>query len=321
MSCSGGGGSDPATLAPGSTVEATTALSTTPGERLFLLDDPGLYELKGEDRKLLLARPDQSFIYDSAVSRDGTDIAVAIQGPPKQTEAGYDFGVDLFVSLDGRDLIDIAKHERIGETMSRPNWLPDGEHLIFAVLGRKASGDVDLRIEEIDVKTAKRTRLIDNAVEPSLSPDGSQLAYVSYDGQTGAEIIMIRDLATGADHPLLPPDQIMSNVANIAWSPDQSRLVFAASDPITSMAPGVGRIGAALTHPTLRDVWFANLDGTGLHRLTEIADSSLSLAWSGDNRNVYAIGDTGFWKVDTTDGEMELLGKGNIAGRVQTLFP
>ncbi len=161
-------------------------------------------------------------------------------------------------------------------------------------------------------------------MEPALSPDASQLAYVSYNGETGAEAIMIRDMATGEDRPLLPANQIMSNVANIAWSPDGSRLVFAASDPISLMAPGsvgAGGRGMALVHPTLRDVWFANLDGTDLHRLTEIADSSLSLAWSGDGHDVYAIGDTGFWKVDTASGELELIGDPNLAARVQTLFP
>ena len=55
--------------------------------------------------------------------------------------------------------------------------------------------------------------------------------------------------------------------------------------------------------------------------LTEIADSSLSLAWSGDNKDVYAIGDTGFWKLNTASGELTKIGEGNIADRIQTLFP
>jgi Tol biopolymer transport system component len=112
----------------------------------------------------------------------------------------------------------------------------------------------------------------------------------------------------------------MSNVANLAWSPDGARIAFAAADPISLRAPG-GRIGAtAYVHPTLRDVWLANLDGTGIQRLTELADSTLSLAWSADNVHLYAIGDTGFWRIDTTSAELELLGDANLAGRVQVLL-
>ncbi len=150
-------------LPPGSTVEPTIARRAhdigSLSERLFLLDDDGFFELKGDDRTLLVARPDQSFIYDAAISPDGTDVALAIQGPPVQTPNGYDFGVDLFVSLDGGDLRQIATHDRIGETMSRPNWLPSGSEILFAVLGRDETGGADLRIERIDINTGARERL------------------------------------------------------------------------------------------------------------------------------------------------------------------
>jgi Tol biopolymer transport system component len=206
--------------------------------------------------------------------------------------------------------------------MSRPNWLPGGQRLLFAVLGRDETGAADLRIELLDLATGNRERFVEDALEPSISPDGSRLAYLQYDAQTGSEIIMIADLATGETQPLLPETRIMSNVANIAWTQDGTRLAFAASDPIAlQTGAGGARSTTAVVHPSLRDVWTVNLDGSELHRITEIADASLSLAWSADNRHIYAIGDTGFWRVDATDGALELIGPPDLAGRVQTLFP
>jgi len=317
MSC---GGREP--QPPGSTIEATSSVSVAPSERLFLLDADGLFEITDEERSLLVARPDQSFIYDAAVSPDGTDAALAIQGPPRETPTGYNFGVDIFIARDGGEPILLAAHERIGETMSRPIWLPDANRLLFAVLGRDDTGAADLRIEILDLTTNTRERFIDDALEPALSPDGTRLAYLHYDPATGSEIIMVADLTSGETRPLLPETRIMSNVANIAWAPDGTRLAFAASDPIAiSQQASGGRYTSATVHPTLRDVWTVNADGTDVRRITEIADASLSLAWSGDNQHIYAIGDTGFWRVEATTGALEVIGPPNLAGRVQTLFP
>jgi Tol biopolymer transport system component len=305
---------------PGATLEPASGSSAPTVERLFILDDRGFQELSGNDRILIAARPEGAFIYDAAVSPDGTDVALAIQPPPRQTPTGYDFGVDLYLARDGGDPVPVAIHERIAETMSRPVWLPGSEALLFAVLGRDETGAADLRIERLDLGSGGRERFVEDALEPALSPDAASLAYVHYDPATGAEVIRVLDLETGVSRPLLVDHQRMSNVANLAWSPDATRLAFAASDPITLLAPaGGGR--AVVAHPTLRDVWLANLDGSDLRRITEIADASLSLAWAADNRHLYAIGDTGFWRLDTADGALELIGAPSFTGRVQTLIP
>jgi Tol biopolymer transport system component len=288
------------------------------GERRFLLDTRGVFELTDTERTLLFARPDRSFLYDFAVSPDGERLALAIQDEPTQTAAGYDFGVDLFVTQgDGEDLIELAVHERIGEVMSRPVWLPNGEDLVFAVLGRTEGGGADIRIERVSIETRERVRLIDNAMEPALSPDATRLAYVLFDPQTGFERLKLYDLETGESSPLLE-DKLMYNVANLAWSPDGSRLVFAAADP--PLAPGAG-MSASLLHPELRDIWVIDADGGNLRRVLELADAMLSMAWAEDGAHVYAVGDTGFWRVNVDAGTFTRLGDAVLGGRVQTLLP
>lgn len=78
--------------------------------------------------------------------------------------------------------------------------------------------------------------------------------------------------------------------------------------------------GTAVVHPTLRDVWVVGADGSGLRRVSDLGDATLSLAWAADGRHVYAHGSTGFWRIDTAGGGVEQLGKGDLAGRVQTLI-
>jgi hypothetical protein len=289
-----------------------------PEERLFFLDETGLYEITAGTHALIASPPDRGFIFDAAVSREADQVALSIQDDPKQTANGYDFGVDLYVGRGGQAPRPLVVHKRIGESMTRPNWLPGGNQIIFSVFGRSESGGADLHIETVDVDSGARDRLIDNAVEPSLSPDAGTLAYVAIDQTTGNDVIMLRDMATGESRPLLASNIVMANVGNIAWTWDGSRLAFAAADPISLSLPPRGMPLAAM-HPSLRDVWVVNIDGTDLRRRSELADGTLALAWALDDAHIYAVGDTGFWRIPADGGDPEKLGGPVLTGRVQTL--
>jgi hypothetical protein len=287
-------------------------------ERLFYLDEAGLYETTGGERTVIVQPAPRDFIFDAAISREGTHVALSVQMEPIQTANGYDFGVDLYTGQQGGEVRPLVTHSRIGESMVRPNWLPGGKEIIFSAFGRNASGAADLRIERVNTDTGARTRLIDNATEPSLSPDAGTLAYVAIDQTTGDELITLRDLASGKDRPLLPPTQVMANPGNIAWSHDGTRIAFAAADPISLALPPIGAPPASM-HPNLRDVWVVNVDGSGLKRLTDLADGTLALAWSLDGTSIYALGDTGFWRVNSTTGVHTQIGDPVLTGRVQVL--
>lgn len=338
--CGGKGGSFSANNGPSGA--STVDVQTNPKERLYVLDGDGFSEIIGGRHQLILAPPPQSFIYDASISRDGEQLAVAIQLPPQTgvESSEYNFGVDLYVNAAGStQLTQLVQHQRTGEIVSRPNWVPGGKQIIFADYGRKDDGTSDLHIETIDVDTGQRQRLIDNAIEPALSPDGRMLAYVAIDQTTGAENLALRDLSTG-ESDLIISDRSLVNVSAIAWSPDGKRLAFASADPvtapeqpafvptpITTSIPGTEPGAAAtppaasqLAHPTLADAWVVNLDGSGLARLTDLGDASLSLAWSADNQTIYALGDTGFWRIDAKTGHLDHLGEGVLAGRVQTVI-
>jgi Tol biopolymer transport system component len=303
---------------PHSTVKPGETTQPGSGERLFVLDAGKLYEIVGSERILFAEGPDSTSLFDAAVSPDGTNVALSVHSKPRQGSNSYDFGIDLYVAHDGEEPFVVAAHEKIGESMSNPNWLPDGHQLIFMVLGRDETGGIDLHIDHVDLRTGNQERLIDYALEPSVSNDGSTLAYVAYDLAIGSEVIMLADLSTGQARPLLPEGTLLTNIANIAWSREDDRLVFAASDPLAPPGGGFGR--SAVIHPTLRDIWMVGIHGTGLRRLTDLADSTLSLAWSADDRHVYALGDTGFWRIDTTNGGLESIGPPVLGGVVQTLI-
>ena len=291
-------------------------------ERLFLLDGSGLLERVGDREHLVMASPEGGFVYDFSISREAGRAALAVQLPPRLDEDNFDFGVDLYVGDLGSDeLREVVRHGRVGEIVNRPNWLPGGRELIFAVLGRDEQRLPDYRIEILNLESGERRRLVQRGLEPSLSPDASTLAYVVFDSETGGERLMLLDLASGRERPL-GAGELMYNVSSLAWSPDGSRLTFAAADPVSlSRTAGPGMLLASLAHPELLDVWTVNVDGSGLVRLVELAYATLSLAWSGDNEHIFAMGEGGFWRIEAASGEKTSLGEGLLAGRIQTIFP
>jgi Tol biopolymer transport system component len=163
-------------------------------------------------------------------------------------------------------------------------------------------------------------------VAPALSPDGSQIAYLSErnfffidfylaDGQTGK---VIRRLAKSVFDANFETFRFLSSSAS--WSPDSRYLVFAAKtkdfddivvfDPRKSKA--VRRIHVDLngiTSPVyspdgrqlafsgqnggISDLFVVNADGTGLRQLTNDKYAQLMPAWSPDGHTLAYVTDEG----------------------------
>lgn len=280
------------------------------GLRLLVAGDQGLSEVSEHDGSRLLVKIDEgAYVLDPAVSRDGKQLAFAIQQPAKISPTGaVDFGSDLYMSKrNGSDVNAVLKHQLVAEFIRTPVWLPDGT-LLIAVRSRDATtGAPDVRIESFDPRTLLRARLVQDAVDPALSPDGKSLLFVTLDPETQAEALTIAPLDDlSKRRALAGTTNQLALISSAVWSPDGQRIAFAAVDisqPAVEVTPAPNQLRYA--HPFAQDVWLVNLDGTNLHRLTDLADNQPSLDWSADGSTVYALGITGFWRIDARTGAHE----------------
>jgi Tol biopolymer transport system component/imidazolonepropionase-like amidohydrolase len=97
---------------------------------------------------------------------------------------------------------------------------PDGKQIAFAALG-------DLWLLAKGTKTPERiTQGPTMELEPTWSPDGTKLAYVS--DRNGNMDVWIRDLKTGQDRNLV---DLADDLHYPSWSPDGTKLAFYQSDP------------------------------------------------------------------------------------------
>jgi Tol biopolymer transport system component len=144
------------------------------------------------------------------------------------------------------------------------------------------------------------------------------LAYVSVDLETFNETLVARDLRSGKEHVLVPAGGPLVLMQSLTWSPDGRTLAFAASDLSTGQSiKGRTAFAAQLeAHPTLQDLWLVEADGSGLHRLSELIESSPSIAWSADGESIFVMAASGFWRFDRTTGTRENIGEGVPAGQI-----
>jgi Tol biopolymer transport system component len=297
-----------------------------PGLRFLLASDKGLSEFSDGKERSLVNFKDGSFLLDPIVSPDGKQLAFVRQEPAtiKAIDGSVDFGSDLYVSQrDGSKEQLVLRHQAVAEFLRRPAWLADGS-LLVAVHGRNAQGLSDRRIDAVDPRTGRRNRLIENAVDPAVGPDGASLLYLSIEPLSEAEELTVSSVTNLAQKQVLAGTrQGLALISSAVWSPDGTKVAFAAVDlnaPGSTLVPGRPN-AAALAHPFAQDIWVVNRDGSDLRRLIELSDNQPSLDWSADGASIYALGATGFWRIEIATGRREQVGLGAPLGHIHLLKP
>jgi Tol biopolymer transport system component len=282
----------------------------------------GLVERIGGRERVLVSTGEGAYVNGVAISPDGKRLAFVLQPPASTNAKGeIDFGADLYIAnRDGSERKEIVHHSRNGEFIFAPAWLPDGESLIYIVRGRDQIGLPDFRLESINLRDPKRVRLIDFAVDAALSHDGKSVAYVYYDPESSdPEQFLLQELGSkAAPRSLVPADSGLLLIQSPAFSPDGSKIAFAASNLTARLHAAAVAVNAA-AHPTLQDIWVVNRDGSNLHKLAEIVESQPSVDWSADGNFIYALGGSGFWKVEVAGGAYQQIGPGEPGGLIKIL--
>jgi TolB protein len=151
----------------------------------------------------------------------------------------------------------------------------------------KSPGRFELQIADADggnAQTALASK--EPIISPTWSPDGSKLAYVSFESKK--PVIYVHDLSTGRRH--IAANFKGSNSAP-AWSPDGRRLAI------------------VLTKDGNSQLYLVNADGSGILRLTSSTGIDTEPRFSPDGASIYFTSDRGgspqIYRVASTGGSAE----------------
>lgn len=121
-------------------------------------------------------------------------------------------------------------------------------------------------------------------MSPSWSPDGTKLAYVSFEKKK--PIVFVQSLVSGQRTVLA---NFKGNNSAPSWSPDGKRLAI------------------VLTHGANSQVYLINADGTGLQQLTKSSAIDTEPVWAPDGSSIYFTSDRGgspqIYRISSSGGD------------------
>lgn len=328
LACSGGGGTKVFTTSSGS--DRAQAGGARQDGRLALVRDQRLLVRVGNgDERMVFRTPPNTFPAFPVWSPDGKRIAF-VQSVLFFGQPNSDWGGDIYlIDAGGGDPQLLLKHDQPGATIQGLAWTPDGAALLFGyqltlIKDGKFEGQTQ-RLERLEIATGNRTRVIDDAILPSLTRDGTRLAYMKQDSMGIGGLFV--SAADGSDaKQVLELGAKYVGILGPRIAPDGSAIAFAGV-----VVPGRGSVPqqregpravlhwllprTASAHGLPMDVWTVNAVDGAVTQLTNIKEDEPYPAWSPDGRTITVFATGGLYQMNADGSNLKKVGEGAFGGQ------
>ncbi len=211
----------------------------------------------------------------------------------------------------------------------QPTWSPDGRYIYFSHVDLKAAATVagqtypNYELSRMAYPDGQIEILLDHAFWPRLSPDGSQLAYVSVDPVDGSNRLFAAHADGSGSHEVTLSGPYIPKIIDAPFfSADNRTIFFSAASPVTSLTPTwvdqFFGITVASAHVVPSDLWFVPANGGRPTQLTRLAALGLDATPAPDGQHVALYTGRGIFVMDADGGNLTAMvnDTGGIPGSV-----
>lgn len=296
------------------TAPAGASLPVLKGNFVFAPGDGSLMVLAAgaKEGRMVFDPKDGTYADYPEFSPDGKSIAFSVSAV--KPDGSFEYGIRV-MNADGSNPRVLAVPDNPKAIFVHPAWSVDGKDVYFTQSYATPPATDHSEIDRVSANGGKYERVLDNAREAELAPDGKKIAYYKLDSQTFASSLWVANL-DGSGAKMLIDTQSFSALYGARFSPDSQTVLFTASGAPKKSLPGVSQliypekdacaveflftcwVERAFAHGLPWDLWLSNLDGSKFTRLTEIGADSPSPAWSSDGKYVAFFEASGIYVLD-----------------------
>lgn len=253
---------------------------------------------------------DEAYAQYPTYSPDGTRIAyIAISPAPITATVPLPTSALYVMNADGSHATQVWSPPQ--GLLSLPSWSQDSSAIYLAANSiddqQAESGTDGLQVVRLELADLSTTTIVSGALDPTVSHDGSQIAYLKLAPDGYSMDIRVaspdgtndRRVLSGADFqgfyaPRFSPDGSTIYVSAIG-GPSSDENATSQSPSVVEMLLGLLGPSTAQAHGLPWDVWAVGTDGTGLRRLTNIYEDLPMVAVSSDGQQIIVMGYNGVY--------------------------
>jgi Tol biopolymer transport system component len=222
------------------------------------------------------------------------------------------FGSDIYtVNLDGTGMRPLVEHEGENVFYASPRFDPTGNVLYFhrraAIVTASGQylGNED-SVERVDLRTGERKRLLKDAADPDISPDGRTIVFVHVvDGQLDPTGLWIAGIDGSDPHKLFGRDSFYY-VQTPRFAPRGDAIVFSGAGHTVTRVSRTPKL-AHLSVPS--ELFLTGLASPALRSVTQTVDD-VAPAWSADGSRLAYVGTGAFFVVTMADQSVKTCAQG-----------